>query len=243
VKIENPIELVRMLKGAPLSVLFSLMLARRPMGELWLTGVTGYSRTSIWMALKYLVEVGLIQRNDRCEAWVLTGEAQQLPLMPGLVEEADGSLMLDTDQKIGDKKVDPCSNIEHGVPTAAATTTIEGTLKSSRSSSRISDPCSKNEHGLLELLKSAGIGEPKASQLCRLDWMTLDYAQAHIQKAKEDGIGIGLLIHRMWVQDAAPQVKRVENEHEAYIRKARESAERLGLCLVCLCSPCVCSDE
>ncbi len=78
---ENPLGLLRMLKGCPLAALFALGLAHQPVGRAWIAQVTGYSQNTTQQALEYLVEIGLAARSGRYEGWSLAAGAEQLPLM------------------------------------------------------------------------------------------------------------------------------------------------------------------
>lgn len=76
--VENPIRMVRELKGAPLSILFALTIVQQRVSQAWLEGVTGYTDKTISTALSYLEEVGLADHTSA--GWKLTGAAKQLPL-------------------------------------------------------------------------------------------------------------------------------------------------------------------
>lgn len=87
-RFENPIALVRALKGAPLSVLFALFLLKQPVTQEFLERTTGYTDKPVSQALAYLQENGLIQKVAR--GWLLTGEARQLPLPLTMLEDGGG---------------------------------------------------------------------------------------------------------------------------------------------------------
>ena len=76
--LDNPIRMVRELKGAPLSILFALSVTRQRVSQAWLEGVTGYTDKPISSALSYLEEIGLADHTS--SGWKLTGKAKQLPL-------------------------------------------------------------------------------------------------------------------------------------------------------------------
>ena len=64
-----------------------------------------------------------------------------------------------------------------------------------------------------QLLHAAGIGEPTATVLAHLDWMTPEYIRAHVSYALKNHLPTGLLIHRMRSNDLAPQ-----EEEPGYLR-------------------------
>jgi hypothetical protein len=86
---ENPIALLRQLKGAPLSVLLALSILRQPTSEQMLSRVTGYSEKVIRDAAHYLQEISLVGRNARFSGWVILTDVFQLPLMPGDSDRPD----------------------------------------------------------------------------------------------------------------------------------------------------------
>lgn len=90
---ENPLALVRALKGAPLSCLFAMMIANQPVTEQWLCSITGYTDKSISSALTSLKEFHLAAQpaGDR-HPWILTQDAQQLPIsLPQIGPSSDNS--------------------------------------------------------------------------------------------------------------------------------------------------------
>jgi len=82
-KIENPLCLIRLLKGAPLSVLTLLCMAKSAGMEAveakWLAQYSNYSDKPITQALAWLEEFGLVARTSA--GWQLTVDPRQLPLL------------------------------------------------------------------------------------------------------------------------------------------------------------------
>ncbi len=95
------------------------------------------------------------------------------------------------------------------------------------SNSRAFDTC-------MTLMYLAKIGEPMATTLCKMDHVTPEYLDAHIQAAKRDNIGIPLLIFRIKKADPIPEPPRDRN--------ARYRNDP-WLCGDCMCRPCQCDDE
>jgi len=78
---ENPIRLVKELKGAALSVLVLLSLAPIPVTQRWLEIHSGYSDKPVSDALYYLREHGFVVKSN--EGWLLSDCVQHLPLPMG----------------------------------------------------------------------------------------------------------------------------------------------------------------
>ena len=105
---ENPIRMVRELKGAPLSIFIALGMVRQRVNLEWLVEVTGYTDKPLRTGLRYLREVGLVDENR--SGWQLVKEnAKQLPLTLQL--EADPPVE-DTQEpsKIQTENVEICRN-------------------------------------------------------------------------------------------------------------------------------------
>lgn len=86
---------IRALKGAPLSVLFVLMIQQTPIGMRVIMQETGYSDKSVSQALDTLESYGIITRTGRA-AWQLNSNGEyQMPLSwdptPGLSTGVDNS--------------------------------------------------------------------------------------------------------------------------------------------------------
>jgi len=203
--IDEPLSLLRQLKGAPLSVLFALTIAHQPVGERWLIQVSGYSQNMVRNALGYLNECNLARRNGRYDAWVLADGARQLPLMVDVL--GAGESINDSPDLL-----------------TTATTAIVETPKSMREKQQKQKRESFNDspgNAILEELHTQGIMGKKAIELSQLSWMTIPYIQAHARKAHEENISCGLLICRLSdhdpIDDRSPKEiaedkRRKENE-------------------------------
>jgi predicted transcriptional regulator len=199
---DEPLALLRQLKGSPLSVLIALKLVHQPVGERFLIQVTGYSQNMVRNALGYLNECNLAQRNGRYGAWILCDGVRQLPLM---------AEMLESGESINDSPD----------PSATATTAIVETPKSMGKKQQQQKRESLNDspaNAVLEELHAQGIMGRKALQLSQLAWMTIPYIQAHAIKAKEENISTGLLICRMSDHDPIDIKSKEELEREKYLK-------------------------
>ena len=231
--IENLISLVRMLKGAPASVLLALIFVHQPVGESWLASVTGYSPMPVRRALIFLAEAGLAQRRGRYSAWSLTEGATQLPLM---------SDPLTDPVKIGVRSSIIRALEISAESTTTATTTIEGSEECSssrvnralKSSAQTIDP----QPELIGMLRQAGIGEPMATRLAGMPHVNAEYLRAHIRKAQQEEIPTALLIHRMRQADPQP-----ETEEERRERCRQAGYLSFGICPHCHARPCHCDED
>jgi hypothetical protein len=76
---DNPIRLVRELKGAPLSIVMVLMMVKQRVTQEFLQAATGYTDKPVAAALKYLQETGVVDHTS--SGWLLLkGDHEQLPL-------------------------------------------------------------------------------------------------------------------------------------------------------------------
>lgn len=82
--IENPLRLVRELKGAPLSILIVLGMVKTRVTQEYLERATGYTDKPVSQALEYMREIGLVDHTS--SGWQLTRGAAQLPLTMAIDE-------------------------------------------------------------------------------------------------------------------------------------------------------------
>lgn len=82
--LDNPVNLLRQLKGAPLAVLLAMYWTRMTVSADWLVTVTGYSDKPVTQALKLLTAYGWTVKSRG--GWSLA-EGVQLPLMSGESEK------------------------------------------------------------------------------------------------------------------------------------------------------------
>ena len=190
-KIDNPILLVRALKGSAISILFAISVAHQNVGAEWLARITGYTDKPIQDGLLLLQEYELVVRVDR-NHWGLTGAAKRLPLM---VDESALPLVTEIETTR--------NNSESALPASSATTTIEGKQGHGRKKAEEAKS-TRNYSESLSLLHEGGVGEPMASRLAGLAWVTPVYIKAHLAYGLENHDRIGIVIHRMQYSDPAP---------------------------------------
>ena len=91
---QNPLTLLRALKGAPMSCLVAMQIAQQPVGAAWLESATGYSNQAITKALQVLRELQVATQVGRFDGWVLLEQGQQLVLpLAASHENHDSTLM------------------------------------------------------------------------------------------------------------------------------------------------------
>lgn len=193
-RVDNPISLIRTLKGAPLSILLILRITGQPVSASFLVAMSGYTDKPITSGLEFLKELGFVSKLDRYH-WQITGQIQQLPL-----------------------SLDDLStrNYSESTPTTATATIVQ--YSDSRGDAEAAAPLTRNNSEssrIRSLLSQSGIGEPTASALAVLDHVTFDYVSAHIQQAAHDHISINLLIHR--IRSCDPMPPPVDNDRQRYI--------------------------
>lgn len=207
--IEFSVGTVRMLNGAPLSVLVALMLDRQPHGVSWLSGVTGYSDKPVMAALEFLLEMGFVTRNGRY-AWQLADGVQQLPIMreelPAPVQEPEP---------------EPVENRRGNIPRPDALDSSSSnlnTLDIKPLESR-DDPENLRVPDVLSELDAAGIGEPKRSRLAVLKHVTPRLVRYHRATCVNTGQAIYRIEHNWrvpddWIDPADSPPEPVEVEPE-----------------------------
>lgn len=226
---------LRALKGAPLSIIIALFLAKQPVGESWLISVTGYSQNTVRKGCKFLLEAQMIQRNGRYEAYVLSNGAMQLPL--GMAEIGESQKMtlptppttstfnkyeddLSEGKAVVEEQRESKNDSRLEAQTAGESLKERSSIENdSRLETKAAGKsleersCPKRtfrvteKDSLLVLLYSTGIMEPTASRLLEKAWVTKDYLEAHIEKANRENTPIPLLIHRIQSHDPKPKSK------------------------------------
>jgi len=194
---------IRALKGAPLSILVAMLIARQPVGENWLVTITGYSQNTVRNGCKFLTEIQLIQRNGRYHGYVLTKDAKQLTL--GQLEECEP------------KELGEGQNLTLPESTTTVTLNKKEDNDSEEKAVEEEERASKNDSRLV-LLYSAGIMEPMASRLLEKSWVTREYLEAHIDKANKERTPVGLLIHRIRSHDPIPKKHFDNQDPDSYRR-------------------------
>lgn len=207
---------LRALKGAPATILLALFQLGGQAGTNDLVLETGYSDKTVTAACKVLKHYDFVTRATRYDGWFLITGGRQLPL-------TWSEVLLD---KPVDKLVDSCGENPANRKVSGSAPTTTTTLNSLKTNNESLNPLSESvvvevdqtnrnysgspagqaNQAILEVLRSAGIGEPMRSKLACLDHVDLKYVKAHAIQAKYDHTDIALLIHRIRSNDVAPEV-------------------------------------
>jgi len=231
-RIDNPLELLRQLKGAPLSIYLACQIARQAVSQNWLCEQTGYTDHAVTRALSYLTGHNYLSRVTG--GWMISSSAVQLPLMAALPEGLDviendfqknrdnrdfGDPIIIIDSSLineslinnnnKDKNRDYRDSQIQDLPSESksSVSSIQGKTTTSRSD--------EESAALAAALRSWAIIGKKAAELIACEWVSADYVLAHVEFAKAEekwnGGHVGMAITRMIAQVAQPA--RRENGH------------------------------
>lgn len=247
---EMTVQGLRALKGAPLSVLLALQIARQPVGTAWLSRTTGYSDKPVTSALELLVELGLVTRNSRYNAWQLANGRAQLPLT---YPELDAEAPADDCEENGNRNysdspepVEPEEDDSEAgtgeIPVRTGNIPIPGCSidSSSRSinpnknlllPSRENEPEKIRFEAARKTMAAAGITEPKLDKLARMGHVTAELAEYHIRTCEHLGQAI-YRIEKGWKIRGRKSEQGTEGRANSY-----------GVCPRCFSSPCTCEDD
>ena len=210
-RFENPLQMLRLLKGAPLSVIFALYLAKKtqagPVGQEWIARNTGYTDKPISQALALLEDYGLVRRNSRY-AWTLTGEALQLPLMGDILESGGNEALAGAEPEVQDM---PDSPVEVGSRNISESEKFRLPLASSviqpesRRDELPPDSRGQNDAEFLRVaqeLEALGIREPARSRLARQAHVTVELVRYHCETSQGTGQAIYRIENNWPVKDS-----------------------------------------
>lgn len=219
--------MVRTLKGAPLSVLIGLIVARQDglgvVGAEWLERNTGYSDKPVTQALAFLEEQGMVSRNGRY-GWQLTGDFIQLPL--SVADLPENVVNGDNDRQPGSAG---CIQLETRKNKRSRRNSESSPSSSSRDSKvKLTDQllqqpeCDpENFRVNLETLRVVGIAEPKRSHLAEMPHVTQELIQYHTRKAASIGLAIYRIEHDFPIEaEVKPEEGRrkyIDGEYAAFI--------------------------
>jgi len=237
-QLENPLTFVRAMKGAPISILVAFMFAGKSLSNLELQQWTNYKDEAITPALKLLCTLGWLTAQSSRGPWCLA-EGRQLPLMSvGAFE-----YLAQTDHDRFEKHESGLT----GYPATTTTTTIEErkTDKSVVVVDREMNPVKPDStvyetpgvtfEGNLKACRDGNIGEPKASQIAKMPWVSPDFIKAHVESLyASDRIGLAIVriegneLPRLWLEEAQP---------------VKKSGSSSFVCADCGNHPCTCYEH
>ena len=80
-QLQEAASLIQAIQGTPLTILFAMLLLRRPLGITELSRLTGYHRQTVRKGLLQLKFLNLVTQTSRYIGWQLTNKGYQLPLI------------------------------------------------------------------------------------------------------------------------------------------------------------------
>ena len=233
--VENPIRMVRELKGAPLSILFALSIMQQRVSQAWLERSTGYTDKTIAQALGYLQEISLVDWTSA--GWQLTGEAKQLPLPLQLEENvADEEVIAEENSD------DSCQTRRISDPFIIINTDSNNEEEINNNNNLKRAGGRKNSDSeVFDALTRAGIVGKKRKLLAESEWVTVESVENwEVRLKREKGLDYkpGLLI--TYLESGAEAPAPVELDEWGQPKKNY----RGGLiCAVCGVRPCECEEE
>lgn len=189
-QVNNPIALLRTLKGAPLSILLALAMEKQPVMATWLETATGYSDKPVMTGLKVLKELRFVTQNSRY-AWQLANEVRQLPFIMDLLEEDQPPAL-----PMDDPALPEPPQGQHDSENLRL-----GEIPSQSLASRLQNPESRKEIDplpdssaadteILRVLDSNNIREPARSKLANLPHISARLIRYHCTHAPNSGLAI-----------------------------------------------------
>lgn len=211
---ELTVKTVRLLKGAPLSVLLVMLLVKVPVTAEYICRHSGYRFEAVNEALKLLMDYGMVQRLGRYQ-WQICNGVMQLPLMfdlpdhvsepePSADDESNEADFVDAEIMPVDKPVD---NLTEKQPELAGTSEKpksdfgNSEVPSSRffnqnpesrnpDSSLASSSADFGKTELPDVLDEFGIREPARGQILAMPGMTAAVVRHHCRTANSISLAI-----------------------------------------------------
>lgn len=188
----------RIVKGAPLTVLFALLHLGGEAGLLEVCQLTSYTDKTADKALQTLMDAGLVTRTHFHKGFVLTRGGFQLPL-----ELSKRFLAPRGD--IGDSPMLQPAQAQTSEKFVSTTATDSLDQESLTNQSGIAEVVvARKNSDVLEALKRAGIGEPTRSQLAQDPHLTPEFVNGHDALRRQQGHATGMLVHRLRKHDDLP---------------------------------------
>ena len=218
---------VRAIKGAPASILWAFLVTRRVMTALELQQWTGYKGDNITVAVRLLVDLGWLSARSPRGPWCLV-EGRQLPLMDDFekvdqITRGDSDLIgvgaTTTTIKLTDLKN------KSELTVVAADSGPATPIKSDSPGLGLAALETEEQKAIWRICKKFTVGEPTRTRIAR----ETDYPPAHILAhfyfGANDGLDVGLIIHRIRSKDWLPEILKVQARADVgqYYDKAGES--------------------
>src|SRR4030042_2796526 len=220
---ENPIRMVRELKGAPLSILMVLSLVHQRVTQEYLERATGYTDKPVSQALAYMQEIGLADHTNA--GWqLIKANVMQLPL-PLMMEEETLTQPPPTSPNFQKLEIMGGDDMSRNISDSLTTTTLSNNdlidsvvVISNNAENRNNSDFEAN----LEEFKRQGIARNKRTEaLARMKHVNPGYISAQLKGLKKKD-SKGLAIMRMEQGEEAPERTRDMMTQEEIIEKYRE---------------------
>jgi hypothetical protein len=202
---DNPIRMVRELKGAPLSILMVLSIVHQRVTQEYLERATGYTDKPVSQALAYMQEIGLADHTNA--GWqLIKANVMQLPLPLMMEDQVEEEEIASSDQT---KERPPRNDniLSRNISDSLITTTLNNNnlldsvvVISNNAVNRNNSDFEAN----LEEFKQQGIGINKRTEaLARMSHVNPGYIRFHLKRLKKNDTR-GLAIMRMEQGEAPP---------------------------------------
>jgi len=190
------------LKGAAIKCLIVSCWEQRQMTITEISMYVGHDDSTVRAAMRQLHLYGLAAPVlSSQETWCLTSKGYQLPLPLNKLAPGGGNFASEEEIPPLHTTTAASLNLNPDLTTSSSSSTAGG----ENSSSTVPEPLPDHVAENLATLHSRGIMGKKAALLARLDWVTPDYINAHVDQALNDGDRLGLAIVRMQDGDPAPE--------------------------------------
>ena len=188
---------LRVLKGAPLSVLLALWV-HGAMDKKGLSIKTGWKEDTIGDALAFLGDLKLVER-PHYRKWTVSDGFEQLPF-PALAETRKNRVSEQLTIEVG--AVDNFAETRKNRVSASSSSYIQ---EEERTNGRKAERPLRQP--VYDFLRNQGVGNAMAERLARRDYVTLDYVAGHVAYVKRHGEPLRFALQRMKDGDGVPMEK------------------------------------
>jgi len=189
------------LKGTAIKCLIVFCWEQRQLTITEISMYVGHDDSTVRAAMRQLNLYGLAAPVlSSQETWHLTSKGFQLPLPINQLVTAGENFA--SEEEISPLRTTTTAvNLNSDLRNSSSSNSAPGENFSSPVQEPLPDHVAEN----LATLHSSGIMGKKANLLARLDWVTPDYINAHVDQVLEEGNRLGLAIRRMEDGDPAPE--------------------------------------
>jgi hypothetical protein len=205
----NPIRMVRELKGAPLSIFLALAYQRTRVSQGWLCGATGYTDKPVQQALAYMAEIGII--NHTRAGWQLTRpDAVQLPLAPVEISATTTETTENTEIFAEKPENNPDTNggSRNNSDSLLVSLVNIDSINQEDLTKLTNNSENRKNSAVWEILEGLGVKRNRATEaIADLEWVESGYLNGLVEKLEGEGRtwpkDCGLLLYRLKQKPAA----------------------------------------